>query len=82
KVSVGPNPTQNRVTVYIDASLKTGAAYSVRLVDQHGAALMRPASFTGTSYTLDLTGLTSGTYLVQLTDTRTGETVQKKVIKL
>ncbi|RYZ00548.1 MAG: hypothetical protein EOO11_01235 [Chitinophagaceae bacterium] len=77
---IGPNPTQGRVTLMLEG--KSGGTYTVRLLDQNGLALDKPASFTGSSYSLDLGGLPAGTYLVQLVDAKTGEQVQRKVIKL
>ncbi|GAA4335394.1 glycine-rich protein [Flaviaesturariibacter amylovorans] len=76
---VGPNPTQRLLTVYTGTASGT---YTVRILDPNGQEVLRPASFTGTRHTFDLTGLPAGTYLLQLTDRRTGEQVQRKVVKL
>ncbi|GAA4324444.1 hypothetical protein GCM10023184_11820 [Flaviaesturariibacter amylovorans] len=78
-VVIGPNPTDRRVTLFLEG--KTAATYTVRLLDGNGMSLQKPATFTGNSYTLDLSGLAAGTYFVQLTDPKTGESLQRKVIK-
>ncbi|RYY99926.1 MAG: T9SS type A sorting domain-containing protein, partial [Chitinophagaceae bacterium] len=80
RVVVGPNPTQGKVTIYLDS--KSTATYTVRVTDQNGSVLGKTATFTGSSYSLDLGSLAAGTYLVLLADARTGEQVQRKIIKL
>lgn len=80
QVVVGPNPTTNRVTVYYRGTEE--GPFTVQLLTQYGQAITKPATFTGTSYTLDLTGMTPGAYVLQLVNTRTKTTVQKQVIKL
>lgn len=79
-VSVGPNPTQDQVTIRL-ADLPEGVR-TVELLDQYGRTLIRPASFSTSSYTLSLTGLASGTYVVRVADAQTKESVERKVIKL
>jgi hypothetical protein len=80
QVVVGPNPTQNRVTVTYKG--KDSGPFTVQLVSQFGQVIAKPVSFSGNSYTLDLTGLTPGVYVLQFVNPRTKETVQKQVIKL
>ncbi|RYY89501.1 MAG: T9SS type A sorting domain-containing protein [Chitinophagaceae bacterium] len=80
QVVVGPNPTSNRVTVYYKGT--DAGPFTVQLVSQFGQSIIKPATFSGTSHTLDLTGLTPGVYVLQLVNPRTKETVQKQVIKL
>ncbi|RYZ17567.1 MAG: T9SS type A sorting domain-containing protein, partial [Chitinophagaceae bacterium] len=80
QVTVGPNPTQNRVTVFYKGSDE--GPFTVQLLTQYGQVLTKPVSFTGNTYTLDLTGMTAGVYVLQLVNPRTKETVQKQVIKL
>ncbi|WP_460566796.1 CARDB domain-containing protein [Flaviaesturariibacter terrae] len=80
QVTVGPNPTQNQVTIWY-----TGAGEgprSVELLDQYGRTLLKPASFNGSSYSLSLVGLTAGTYIVRVVDTKTNESVERKLVKL
>jgi hypothetical protein len=80
QVVVGPNPTQNRVTVTYKG--KDGGPFTVQLLTQYGQIITRPATFSGNSYTLDLTGLTPGVYVLQFVNPSTKQTVQKQVIKL
>ncbi|GAA4343086.1 hypothetical protein GCM10023184_43110 [Flaviaesturariibacter amylovorans] len=80
KLVLGPNPTQGRATLFLDA--KSTGTYTVRVLDAGGIPVARPATFSGSSYTLDLTGLSAGTYLVQVADARSGEQVQRKLVKL
>ncbi|TCJ17737.1 T9SS type A sorting domain-containing protein [Flaviaesturariibacter flavus] len=80
-LSVGPNPTQGRTTVFLRGE-ERGKTYSVQLLSQQGAVLSRPAAFSGDRHTVDLTGLPAGVYLLQLTDTRSGKTIRRQVVKL
>ncbi|WP_165917299.1 CARDB domain-containing protein [Flaviaesturariibacter aridisoli] len=80
QVTVGPNPTQNQVTIWLSG--KTEGTHTVELLDQYGRTLIKPASFTGSSYTLSLVGFTSGTYVLRIVNTQTKETAERKVIKL
>ncbi|RYZ24619.1 MAG: T9SS type A sorting domain-containing protein [Chitinophagaceae bacterium] len=80
-VSVGPNPTQGRATIFLQGSA-AGKSYSVQLLSQQGAVLSRPATLSGDHHQVDLTGLPAGVYVLQLTDTRSGKTIRKQVVKL
>ncbi|RYY90798.1 MAG: T9SS type A sorting domain-containing protein [Chitinophagaceae bacterium] len=80
QVTVGPNPTQNQVTIWYTGN--SAGPRTVELLDQYGRTLIKPASFSGGSYTLSLIGLTSGTYVVRVVDSKTKESVERKVIKL
>ncbi|RYY38954.1 MAG: T9SS type A sorting domain-containing protein [Chitinophagaceae bacterium] len=79
-VTVGPNPTQNQVTIWYTGS--SAGPRTVELLDQYGRTLIKPASFSAGSYSLNLVGLTAGTYVVRVADSKTKESVERKVIKL
>ncbi|TCJ15845.1 T9SS type A sorting domain-containing protein [Flaviaesturariibacter flavus] len=79
-VTLGPNPTQNRVTVFLEGG--KGKTYAVQLLTQQGAVLSRPATFSSDRYTLDLTGLPAGVYIVQLQEAGTGRITRRQVVKL
>jgi hypothetical protein len=78
-VSASPNPAQNRVTISVDN--KHEGSYILSIIGQYGQQMKAPVAFTGTSYTLDLTGITPGIYTVQLVNTRTNVQVQRKLVK-
>ncbi|RYY67640.1 MAG: T9SS type A sorting domain-containing protein, partial [Chitinophagaceae bacterium] len=80
QVVVGPNPTTNRVTINYTGT--EAGPFSVQLLTQYGQAMNRPVSFSGNAYTLDLTGMTPGVYVIQLVNTRTNTTIQKQIVKL
>jgi hypothetical protein len=80
EVKLAPNPVQSRVT--ITYSGKAAGPFTVQLLNQFGQVVIKPASFNGSSFTLDLTGLTPGIYLVQMINQRTGDTVKKEIVKL
>ncbi|RYD94111.1 MAG: T9SS type A sorting domain-containing protein, partial [Sphingobacteriales bacterium] len=80
QVTVGPNPTQGQLTIWYNG--KSEGPLTVELLDQYGRTLTKPATFTGSNYTMSLAGYTAGTYLVRIVNTDTKESVQRKVIKL
>jgi hypothetical protein len=79
-ITLSPNPTQNRVTVSYSGT--DAGPYMVQLLTQFGQAVTPPASFSGNTYTLDLSGVASGIYMIRFTNPRTNVSVQKQVIKL
>ncbi|TCJ14214.1 T9SS type A sorting domain-containing protein [Flaviaesturariibacter flavus] len=82
-VTVGPNPTQSRVTVYLNAELqRQGGSWSVQLLSQQGAPLLKGASFAASRYTLDLSGQPAGVYVLQLVNRESGRIIRKQVVKL
>ncbi|WP_165917313.1 T9SS type A sorting domain-containing protein [Flaviaesturariibacter aridisoli] len=80
QVVVGPNPTTNRITVNYSGT--ENGPFTVQLLSQQGQVITRPATFSGTTFTIDLTGITPGSYVLRLVNTRTGASVQKQIIKL
>ncbi|GAB4094505.1 hypothetical protein GCM10028786_34340 [Flaviaesturariibacter terrae] len=80
QVVVGPNPATSRVTVSYRGTDE--GPFTVQLITQYGQAITKPATFTGSSYTMDLTGLTPGVYVLQVINPRTQQTVQKQIVKL
>ncbi|RYY38203.1 MAG: T9SS type A sorting domain-containing protein [Chitinophagaceae bacterium] len=79
-VSLSPNPAREQVNVTYNGT--NSGPLTLTLVNSNGVIALRPASFTGNRATLNLSSLLPGTYMLQITDTRTGTMVQKQVIKL
>ncbi|RYY86670.1 MAG: T9SS type A sorting domain-containing protein, partial [Chitinophagaceae bacterium] len=77
---VGPNPATSRVTVELKGA--DAGPYTAQILTTTGLPLGRPVVFNGTTHSMDLSGLTPGTYVLQLVNQRTKQTVQKQVIKL
>ncbi|RYY97880.1 MAG: T9SS type A sorting domain-containing protein [Chitinophagaceae bacterium] len=77
QVSVGPNPATTTVTI----DSRSGRSLSVRLLDAFGRPVLTPRAFTGRT-TLSLAGIVPGAYLVQVSDTQTGELTTQRLIKL
>ncbi|RYY40208.1 MAG: hypothetical protein EOO08_07700 [Chitinophagaceae bacterium] len=76
----GPNPATGSVVLQY-----TGAEqgpFTVQIVSQYGTPVGKPATMTGTTHTLDLSGITPGSYLLQVTHIKTGITFNKQLIKL
>jgi hypothetical protein len=80
QVTVSPNPTQGVVTVQLSG--KETGSYTLQVLNSFGQPVNKPVLVTGSSYSLDLSGLNPGLYRVQLVNTRTGVTLQKQVIRL
>jgi hypothetical protein len=79
QVTLGPNPTAGHVTIYTAAK---GGNYTVQVSDSYGRPVSRMLAFNGSSYVVDLTGLSAGIYTIQLVDKNDGSQVQKLVTKL
>ncbi|GAA4343356.1 hypothetical protein [Flaviaesturariibacter amylovorans] len=77
-IGVSPNPARQQVTVSYSGS---PASVTATLLHPSGAPALRPVAFRGNTVTLHLGGLPSGQYVIQLTDTRTGESVQRQLLK-
>ena len=78
-ISLSPNPARGAVTVSYNGR---STSLTATLLTRTGMILAAPVPFRGTTVTLNLGGLPAGNYIVQLTDTRTGESVQRQVVKL
>ncbi|GAA4322357.1 beta strand repeat-containing protein [Flaviaesturariibacter amylovorans] len=77
-VQVSPNPSVGLTTV----TLTQSGSYTLQLVNRLGAPMSAPRAFTGNRTQVDLSGLTPGSYLLRIVNTRTGEVKQQQVIKL
>ncbi|RYY65860.1 MAG: hypothetical protein EOO12_05860 [Chitinophagaceae bacterium] len=76
----GPNPARSNVLLRY-----TGAEqgpFTVQLLSQYGQPIGRVFSFTGTTYTLDLSNVTPGAYSLQVTHVKSGVVFNKQVVKL
>jgi len=81
-VTLSPVPARDRVTVQLATNSYTSReTYTVQLVSQYGGAISKPAVMNSSTYTVDLTGLTPGVYTLRITSTRTGQSVQKQLVK-
>jgi|GEM_PF-448268 len=82
-VTLSPVPARDRVTVQLTTNEYTSReTYTVQLVSQYGGAISKPAVMNTNPYTVDLSGLTPGVYTVRITSVRTGQSVQKQVVKM
>ncbi|GAA4332738.1 hypothetical protein [Flaviaesturariibacter amylovorans] len=79
-VQIGPNPARQQVSVWLNGK-RTGP-HSIEVLDVYGRSLLRPATFTGSRYTIDLQGLVAGNYILRIVDIATQEAVQQPLIKL
>ncbi|RYY89938.1 MAG: T9SS type A sorting domain-containing protein [Chitinophagaceae bacterium] len=77
---VGPNPA--RGSVALNFSGAQDGPFTVQIVSQYGMPLGRTATMSSSSYTLDLSGLTPGSYLLKVTQVKTGISFNKQLIKL
>jgi len=78
-ITLSPNPARGQVTVTLGA---TASTITVTLLNRSGTPVLRPVPLRGNTVTFDLSGLVPGIYIVQITDTRTGLSVQKQVVKM
>ncbi|RYY40209.1 MAG: hypothetical protein EOO08_07705 [Chitinophagaceae bacterium] len=77
---VGPNPARGSVVLQYSGSLD--GPFTVQLVSQYGTPTGRAATMNGSTHTLDLSGVTPGSYMLQVTHVKSGITFNKQVIKL
>ncbi|RYY87108.1 MAG: hypothetical protein EOO15_12790 [Chitinophagaceae bacterium] len=77
---VGPNPARSQVQLHF-AGVDAGA-FTVQIVSRYGQPVGRVYSFTGTTYSMDLSQLTPGSYTVRVTQVKTGIIFHKQLIKL
>ncbi|RYE02232.1 MAG: hypothetical protein EOP50_00570 [Sphingobacteriales bacterium] len=77
---VGPNPSIGALTIEYKGS--EAGPYTVQLLNAYGQPTGRSARFSGTTYTLDLGGLTPGNYVLRFVNTRTQRVEQKQIVKL
>lgn len=76
EILVYPNPTNGITTI----SLTKSSNYTLRLFDLVGN-LISNSEFHGDTYQLNTENLNSGTYLIQTTDLKTGQSKVSKLIK-
>ncbi|GAA4331592.1 hypothetical protein GCM10023184_23640 [Flaviaesturariibacter amylovorans] len=81
-VSAAPNPARDVVTVQVHHAPAKEATYSLQVINAYGSPVGRPQTFSGTTCTVSLSGLTPGNYVLQVTDMRSGLSTRKQVIKL
>ncbi|WP_165917388.1 beta strand repeat-containing protein [Flaviaesturariibacter aridisoli] len=77
---VGPNPARSNVVLRYSGAEQ--GPFTVQLLSQYGQPIGRVFSFTGTTYTLDLSDVTPGAYSLQVTHVKSGVVFNKQVIKL
>lgn len=76
KITVAPNPVRDELFIKYNGS---GARFSVVLMNMNGAVLVR-SSFTGT-YTINMSKYSAGLYVVRIVNERSGEKIQRMIIK-
>ncbi|RYY41770.1 MAG: hypothetical protein EOO08_01175 [Chitinophagaceae bacterium] len=77
---VGPNPA--RGTVVLQYTGAEQGPFTVQLVSQYGAAIGKASIMSGTTHRIDLSGVTPGSYMIQVTHVKTGITFNKQLIKM
>ncbi|RYY63704.1 MAG: T9SS type A sorting domain-containing protein, partial [Chitinophagaceae bacterium] len=77
---VGPNPARTQVQLTYTGPQE--GPFTVQLVSQYGVPVGKLFSFSGTVFTMDLSNTTPGSYLLRVTQVKSGITFDKVVIKL
>ena len=77
---IGPNPATG--TVVLQYIGKEAGLFTVQILSQYGQPVGRIFSFSGSTYTMDLSGITAGSYQLQVTQVRSGISFNKQLIKL
>jgi hypothetical protein len=79
-LSVYPNPASNVLNI---KGLNADASYGVQVIDLNGKVLLTQKGIEGVDFTsLDVTGLSSGSYLVKIEDLQNNSSTQFKWMKL
>lgn len=74
---ISPNPTHHSIT--IETPIETSL---INIVDLHGKVMLKTATDTGGSSTIDISHFPKGVYILQTFDDRNIRTYQNKIIKL
>ena len=77
--TVYPNPTQSEIIINYKGS--ENLDLDVTVIDMLGKQFMQTRMSTQRNSTLDLRGLTQGTYFLNITDTSTGISTTKRIVK-
>ena len=77
KLLIGPNPTADQLFFQYKGS---HASFQLSLLELTGKVVLAKARFSS-AYTLSLKQFASGTYILKVENTRTGEQVQRIVVK-
>ncbi|MBL7741539.1 MAG: T9SS type A sorting domain-containing protein [Chitinophagaceae bacterium] len=76
KITVAPNPVRDDLNIKYNG---TGARFSVMLMNMHGAVLLR-SSFAS-NYTINMSKYSAGLYVVRIVNERSGEKIQRMIMK-
>jgi hypothetical protein len=76
-ILVSPNPATSQSTITMTES----GSYTWQMLNRVGMPVGSPRSFTGTRATIDLSGMTPGSYMLQVVNVRTGVVKQVQVVK-
>jgi hypothetical protein len=76
KITVAPNPVRNDLLIKYNGN---GAKFSVMLFNINGTVLHR-SSFT-TTHSIDMSKYSAGLYIVRIVNERSGEKVQRMIVK-
>jgi hypothetical protein len=79
QITVGPNPARSTARITYSGN---APQLLVSVTDGEGRPMLRPFSFSGSSATFAVDGLRPGSYFVRVSDPRTGNSVQRILLKL
>lgn len=74
---IAPNPVRSKLEVVYTG---TGGLFHIQLLDMTGHQVLNSGTFTS-RYTLNMEAYPAATYIVQVTNKRTGESIKKKIVK-
>jgi hypothetical protein len=77
QLQIAPNPVRDQLEISYNGSSST---FEMELLDMKGSILHRSGRFTN-RYSLSMRMLSSGSYIVRISNVRTGERIQKMVVK-
>lgn len=75
KTYIYPNPATDVINIYLSEK----STYTARLLNITGQTLLTTGTFIE-KQTIDLSGILTGVYILEITDTKTGERSSKKII--
>ncbi|TCJ14245.1 T9SS type A sorting domain-containing protein [Flaviaesturariibacter flavus] len=80
ELTVGPNPVRGALQIRYKG--RPGGLLTATLLNSMGRPAGRSHTLSGNTATMDVSGLPAGVYTLLLTDSRSGRTLQRQVVKL
>jgi uncharacterized delta-60 repeat protein len=77
-MTISPNPASAKVMISVTES----GSYLLQVIDRMGTPVSMARSFTGNGTQLDISNLLPGSYVIRITNKRTGQVHQRQVVKL